>query len=107
MIVRCITCADARDTDYMDDCLTDDNGNYICKTCYDELTEMSDMSEYITVPVTARTTEVSVDTIYTCMTEGQRQHMANKLWKRGYHSPKAGKVINVDGVDYRLVRDGE
>lgn len=50
-----------------------------------------------------------VDDVFDQMSEGARCHMANKLWKHGYRSPKAhvGKVVNIDGVDYRLVRDGE
>ena len=50
-----------------------------------------------------------VDDLYDQMGEGARCHMANKLWKHGYRSPKAfqGKLVEVDGVKYRLVRDGE
>ena len=35
----------------------------------------------------------TVDSIYDNMTEGQRQHMANKLYKHGYESPKANNYI--------------
>ena len=36
---------------------------------------------------------ITVDSFYDEMTEGQRQHMANKLYKHGYESPKAGHYI--------------
>ncbi len=50
-----------------------------------------------------------VDALYNQMSEGARCHMMNKLFKAGYRSPKmfSGKVVNIDGVDYRLVKDGE
>ena len=35
----------------------------------------------------------TVDSIYDNMTEGQRQHMANKLYKHGYESPKAANYV--------------
>ena len=35
----------------------------------------------------------NVDDLYDIMTEGQRQHMANKLYKHGYESPKANNYI--------------
>ena len=34
-------------------------------------------------------TTVSVNEAYDAMSEGERQHMANKLWKHKYRSPKS------------------
>ena len=39
----------------------------------------------------AATIETSVDGVYDAMSEGERQHMTNKLYKHGYVSPKATK----------------
>jgi len=76
--------------------------------CYNELEliEENRMDHQKEVQVQLST---DVDELYEQLSEGARCHMANKLWKHGYRSPKAfeGKVVNVEGVDYRLVRDGE
>lgn len=45
-------------------------------------------------------THVTVDDLYTDMTEGQRQHMANKLNKHGYINPQvATKQSNVQLIN--------
>lgn len=38
----------------------------------------------------------SVDEVYNCMGEGERQHMANKLFKHGYESPKAASNLDME-----------
>lgn len=58
------------------------------------------------------TTTTSVADIAYQMTAGERVHMANHLYKHYGIGPQKlkhpqGKHINVDGVDYILVRDGE
>jgi hypothetical protein len=67
------------------------------------------MSEYKNIEVTTTTTVA--DLAYQ-MTEGERIHMANHLYRHYGIGPQKlknpqGKHINVNGVDYILVRDGE
>ncbi len=74
-----------------------------------ELIEENKMDHQKEVQLELGTYETDVDDLYNQMSEGARCHMMNKLFKAGYRSPKmfSGKVVNIDGVDYRLVRDGE
>ena len=47
----------------------------------------------------------TVDSIFDNMTEGQRQHMANKLYKHGYESPKAASYAEPVKPWYKQVED--
>jgi hypothetical protein len=48
--------------------------------------------------------QIEVDTLYDAMGDGDRQHMANKLYKHGYVSPKA-KTFDVHWEDPKRVLD--
>jgi hypothetical protein len=50
---------------------------------------------------------VSVDEIYEAMDKGERQHMANKLFKHGYESPKAYSNTEIEPFINRLHAKGE
>ncbi len=48
--------------------------------------------------------QVSVDDVYERMTDGQRQHMSNKLNKHGYRPQNLhGRHVEVDGREYVLI----
>ena len=56
--------------------------------------------------------EISITELAEAMTDGQMIHMANHLWKHykiGAQRilPKEGRTITIDGIDYKLARDGE
>jgi hypothetical protein len=98
-VAICTYCIGCIDLDYEDCYFTTTDEQYVCPKCYEE--RKIDMRNEDDDSIMF---QLSVDDAYVWMSEGQRQHMANKLNKHGYRPQNInGHHVEVDGKEYILV----